>query len=115
MLGNQLVNVFVNSFCQFFRIRSKLLQDLGQHRVIDLLVNTEISGITVHKAGQLHHHIGQDLHLAFFRLNIHKRNGCILNLIRQRCIHLISCGSQHLSRSGIHHVGSQHLMTDSVP
>ena len=90
MLGHQLVCIFLQSLRQLLRIMGKFLQNLCQQGVVYLFTNSKIPGITVHKAGEIHHHIGKNFYILFFRLNIYKGNGSILNSVRQLRTHLVT-------------------------
>ena len=114
MLGHQLMDVLLDGLRQLFRILGKLLQNLSQHGIIHLLVDAEISGIAVHEAGEVNHHVGENLHIPLLGLNVHERNRGILDGIRHLRSHLVSCRRKDLPRGRIHHIGGQNAVPDSV-
>ena len=114
MLGHQLMGVLLQSLRQLLRVVRELLQDLGQHRVVHLLPDAEVPGVAVHIGRQVHHHIGEDLHVLLLRLDIYEGNGGILDPVRQLHLHLLACRGQNLPCGRIHHIRRQDLIPDPV-
>ena len=114
MLGNQLVNTLCDCLCKLLGVRAILLQQLCQNRIVYLLMNSEILGIAVNIVGHIYHHVGENLYILLFCLNINERHCCILNGVCKLCCYLISCGSKNLSGSRLNYICSKNLMSDSV-
>ncbi len=115
MFGNQLMHILLDGLRQLLRIVGEFFQNLGQHRIIHLLTDAEIPGVTVHIGSQVHHHVGKDFDVLLLCLDIDEGNRSILNGIRQLHGHFVSRRRQDLACGGIHHVRRQDLVPDAVP
>ena len=104
MLRYQLMDVLPDSFRQLFRILGIFFQDLCQDRIIYQLGNAQFPGIAVHIMGQINHHAGKHLHIAFLRLDIDERHRTVLDGIRQLCGHFGAGSRQKFPRRGIYHI-----------
>ena len=91
-----------------------LVQNLLQHRIVNQLRDAQLSGIAVHKVRDIHHHVGEHLHISLLRLNPHRRYRGILDRICQLSRHLVARLRQNLTCLGIHYVLRQDVMPDPV-
>ena len=114
MLRYQLMNVFPDSFRQFFRILGIFFQDLRQDRIIYQFGNAQFPGVAVHIMGEINHHAGKHLHIALLCLDIDEGYRTVLDGIRQFCCHLVTCGCDHFTGGRIYYICSQDLMTDTI-
>ena len=114
MLGHQFVNISLNGICKSFRIFAKLFNDLCKHRIINVLCNAKLLGITFYEMGNVYHHIGKNFDILFFCLNIYIRNCSILDLFTKLKGHLGSCCRKDLSCQGIYYILCKDLISQSV-
>ena len=114
MLGNQLMDILPDRLCKLLRTVSELLNNLSKNRIIHLLRDSELSGIAVHKTGNVHHHIGKNLYVFLLCLHIDIRNRGILNLVSKLGSHLRTCRCQNFAGCGIHHILRQDMIPDPV-
>ncbi len=114
MFGHQLMRILLDGLGQLLRIIGELLQNPGQHREVNFLMDAEILGAAVHITGQIHHHIGENLYVLLLCLDVYKRNGSVLNGICQLRCNLCARRRQDLSRLRIHRIRGQNLVTDPV-
>ncbi len=81
MFRYQFVYILFDGIRQFCRVGAEFLNNLGKHRIIYMLCNPQFPGIAVHKASDVHHHIGEDFYVLFFCLYIDIGNRRILDLV----------------------------------
>ena len=114
MFRDQFVHILFDGLGQLSRIFAELLKNLLQHRIVHPLRHAKFPGIAVHKAGNVHHHVGQHLHIAFLGLHIYKGNRRVLDRIGNLRGHFGSGGRYHLAGGRIHGVCCQDLMPDPI-
>ena len=104
VLGNQLMDILLNCIRKRFGIFRIFFQKLRQNRIIYQFRNAQFFGIAVYKMGNIHHHIGKNLHISFLCLNVHKGNRSILNRISQLCGYFCSFFRQYLACQSVYDI-----------
>ena len=114
MFRDQFMHILLDGLRQLLRILAKFLNDLRQHGIIYPLRHAQFSGVAVHEISDIHHHIGQHLHIALLGLYIHKGDRRILDRIGKFCRYLGAGGSHYLAGGRIDGISRQHLVSDAV-
>ncbi len=116
VLGNELMYALLQRIRQCLRVLVVLVfdQDIAESRIINLLVNAKLLRIAVHKVGDIHHQIVQDLDVALLCLNHDIRNGRVLNGVRHLARHRLPGAAQDLSVCLIHHILGKDMPGDTV-
>ena len=110
MLGNQVVDIPADRRLDIL-FRLVLLENLSQHRIVYQFRNAQRFGFTVHIVGNIHHHVGENLHVSGLRLNPHIGDCRVLDLIRQLTVHLRTGFRKDFSGGLIHHIlGEDHAV-----
>ena len=108
------MDVFPDSFRQFFRILGIFFQNLRQDRIIYQFGDAQFPGVAVHIMDEINHHAGKHLHIALLCLDIDEGYRTVLDGIRQFCCHLGAGSCQKLPCCGIDYILSQHCAADTV-
>ena len=116
MFGNKVMGILADDLRQIFGRAPlcKTRQNFLQLGVINQIGDPQFPGVAVDKRSNIHHQVGDYLHISLFRLNQDAPDSRILDLSSLFHGQLSPCGSNDLSRGGIYGVLCQNMTGDAV-